>query len=188
VRIALERVEPPKVEVDVRREDLAALEIAGAVYAPLGRQLEGLAPGDVRTFEGVSLTAPIGLKGAARLTPDKVTVTIRVVAQPRLVKNVVVRLFVNPDVAERYEVNKADINEWRTDVEVQADEAVFEASLPLDLRAVALVTSDLVPAPGQPPEEQTRTIPVVFLTPKGVSVVGSRTVQVKLVPRAGSVP
>ena len=137
VRIALERVEPPKVNVDVRQEDLATLETAGTVYAPLGRQLEGLAPGDVRTFEGVSLAAPVGLKGAVHLTPDKVAVTIRVVAQPRLVKNVVVRLFVNPEVAERYEVNKADINEWRTDVEVQADEAVFEASAPLDIRAVA---------------------------------------------------
>ena len=188
MRIALERVEPPKVEVDVRREDLPTLEALGTVYAPLGRQLEGLAPGDVRTFEGVALAAPVGLNGPVHIAPDKVNVTIRVVAQPRLAKNVVVHLFVNPDVAERYDVRKTDLNEWRTDVEVQADEAVFEAPGSLDIRAIVLVTSDLVPAPAQPVEEQTRSIPVVFLTPKGVSVVGSRTVQVTLVPRPASVP
>jgi diadenylate cyclase len=188
VRIALERVEPARVQVDVRREDLKTLEAQGAVYAVLGRQLEGLVPGDVRTFAGVALAPPLGLKGAARLTPDKVNVTIRVVAQPRLVKNVVVGLYVSPEVAERYEVHKKDLNEWRIDVEVQADEAVFEAPGALDIRALAIVTSDLLPPAGQPAEEQMRTLPVIFLTPKGVSVVGSRTVQVVLVPRPGSSP
>jgi len=99
-----------------------------------------------------------------------------------------VGLFVSPEVAERYEVRKKDLNEWRTDVEVQADEAVFEASGALDIRAIALVTSDLLPPAGQSAEEQTRTLPVIFLTPKGASVVGSRTVQVTLVPRPGSTP
>jgi diadenylate cyclase len=188
VRIALERVEPARAEVDVRRDDLKTLEAQGAVYAVLGRQLEGLAPGDVRTFEGVALAQPVGLKGVAKITPLTVDVTVRVVAQPRLIKNVVVGLFVSPDVAERYEVRKKDLNEWRTDVEVQADEAVFEAPGSLDIRAIALVTSDLLPSAGQSAEEQTRTLPVVFLTPKGASVVGSRTVQVILVPRPGSTP
>ena len=188
VRIALERVEPARVDVDVRREELKTLEAQGAVYAVLGRQLEGLAPGDMRTFQGVALAQPLGLKGAAKLTPEKVDVTVRVVAQPRLIKNVVVGLFVSPEVAERYEVRKKDLNEWRTDVEVQADEAVFEASGALDIRAIALVTSDLLPPAGQSAEEQTRTLPVIFLTPKGASVVGSRTVQVTLVPRPGSTP
>jgi diadenylate cyclase len=188
VRIALERVEPARVDVDVRRDDLKTLEAQGAVYAVLGRQLEGLAPGDVRTFTGIALAPPVGLKGPVKMTPERVTVTVRVVAQPRLVKNVVVGLYVSPEVAERYEVRKKDLNEWRTDVEVQADEAVFENPGALDIRAMALVTSDLLPPAGQPAEEQTRTLPVVFLTPKGVSVVGSRTVQVVLVPRPGSTP
>jgi hypothetical protein len=188
VRIALERVEPGRVEVNVRRDDLKTLEAQGAVYAVLGRQLEGLVPGDVRTFAGVALASPLGLKGAARLKPDKVNVTIRVVAQPHEVKNVVVGLFVSPEVAERFEVRKKDLNEWRIDVEVQADEAVFEAPGALEIRALALVTSDLLPPAGQSTEEQTRTLPVIFLTPKGVSVVGNRTVQVILVPRSGGSP
>jgi diadenylate cyclase len=183
VRIAPERVDPPTVNVDVRREDLAALKAQGVVWAPLGRQLEGLAPGEVRTFEGVSLAAPSGLKGVARMTPEKVSVTVRVVAQPMLVRNVVVRLFVSPEVAERYEVLKADLNEWRIDVEVQADEAVFDTASSLEIQAFVHLTSDLVPAAGPTTEEQFRTLPVIFLTPKGVSVVGSRTVQVTLVPR-----
>jgi hypothetical protein len=136
----------------------------------------------------VALAQPLGLTGQAKLTPDKVDVTVRVVAQPRQVKNVVVSLFVSPEVGERYEVRKKDLNEWRIDVEVQADEAVFETAGSLDIRAVALVTGDLIPPAGQTAEELTRTLPVVFLTPKGVSVVGNRTVQVLLVPRAGGTP
>lgn len=188
VRIALERVEPAQVEVDVRRSDLRNLEAQGAIYAVLGRQLEGLAPGDVRTFTGVNLAHPVGLKGAAKITPDRADVTVRVVAQPRLIQNVVVGLFVSPGVADRYEVQKKDLKEWRIDVEVQVDEAVFEAPASFDIRALVLVTADLLPPSDLSAEEQTRTLPVIFLPPKGASVVGSRTVQVVLVPRAGGSP
>lgn len=188
VRVALERATPPRVDVDVRRDDLKTLEGQGAVYAVLGRQLEGLAPGDVRTFSGVSLVPPVGLRGAAVFTPDKVDVTVRVVAQPKLVRNVVVGLFVSPDVAEQYDVLKTDLNEWRTDVEIQGDEAVFQSLGTLAIRAIVLVTADLLPPPSETPEQQFRTLPVVFLTPKGVSVVSSRSVQVTLSPRTGRGP
>lgn len=183
VRIALERAEPPTVTVDVRRDDLRTLEAQGRVYATLGRQLEGLSAGDVRTFRSVAVSAPAGLTGPARLTPDKVTVTVRVVAQPTLVRNVVVRPFVSPEVAERYRVVRNDLNEWRIDVEVQRDEAVFDALSGPEIDAFVHVSADLLPGPDEPPEELFRTLPVIFTTPKGVSVVGSRSVQVTLVPR-----
>ncbi len=188
VRIAVERIEPAEVAVELRRDDLKILAAAGRVYAPLGRQLEGLSPGDVRTFEGVALTPPSGLKGKATITPETVSVTVRVIAQPRLVRNVVVRLFVSPEVAERYQVRRNDLNEWLIDVEVQGDEAVFQSPSSLEVRAMVLVTSELLPPAGQPAEEQLRTLPVMFVTPKGISVVGSRSVQVTLVPRPGSNP
>lgn len=183
IRIALERAEPPAVQADVRRDDLKTLETQGHAYAVLGRQLEGLSAGDVRTFHGVALTRPSGLSGPVRLTPDRVNVTVRVIAQPTLVRNVVVRLFVSPDVAERYRIVRNDLNEWRIDVEVQRDEAVFDALGSTEVEAFVHVTSELLPAGDEPPEEIFRTLPVIFTTPKGVSVVGSRSVQVTLVPR-----
>ena len=188
MRIAVEHIDPSTVEVRVRRNDLKKLEGQGFVLASLGEQLEGLAPGEVRQFAPVPLREPAGLSGPAQFTPKSVKVTVRVVAQRKPVKNVVVRMFVNPEVLERYEVRKNDLNEWRIDVEVQGDEAVFETPGSQDIQAFVLITSDLLPLPGGPAEEQSRTLDVTFLTPKGVSVVDHRTVHVTLVPRAGAKP
>lgn len=188
VRIAVEHVDPPNVEVRVRRVDLKKLETQGFVLAALGEQLEGLAPGEVRQFGPVPLREPPGLSGPAQFTPKNVKVTVRVVAQRKPIKNVVVRLFVSPDVLERYEVRKNDLNEWRIDVEVQGDEAVFETPGSQDIQAFVLVTSDLLPPAGQIVEEQSRTLDVTFLSPKGVSVVERRSVHITLVPRTGGKP
>ena len=73
-------------------------------------------------------------------------------------------------------------------MEVQGDEAVFETPGSQDIQAFVLVGSDLLPLPGQPAEEQSRTLDVTFLTPKGVSVVEHRSVHITLVPRGGAKP
>ncbi|MBK9120018.1 MAG: DNA integrity scanning protein DisA nucleotide-binding domain protein [Phycisphaerales bacterium] len=183
VRVAVERVDPAQVQVNVRREDAARLQGQGHVVALLRRELEGLAPGDVRQFEGVSVVAPSGLVGSARILPERVQVNVRVLALARTVPNVGVRLYVDPEVADRYTVQRTDLNEWRVEVEVQADQAVLDAPGALDIRAFVLVDSSLMPPPGAAAEEIGRTLDVVFVTPRGVSIVGQRTVQVRLVPR-----
>jgi hypothetical protein len=187
VRIAVESIDPPTVEVRVRRDDLKALEAQGCVLAALGQQLEGLVPGEAKPFTGVPLKPLPGLTGSVQFAPSTVNVAVRIVAQNRTIKNVPVRLFVAPEVAERYEVRKNDLNEWRIDVEVQGDEAVFEPPGSLDIEAFVHISADVAPPPGaEPAEEQLRTLDVTFLTPKGVSVVERRSVHVTLVPRAGS--
>lgn len=188
VRVTAERIEPPTVQVNVRRTDLKTLEAQGFVYAALGGQLEGLTPGDVRTFSRVPLVAPPGIEGTARMSPTSVNVAVRVEKKTQLIRNVVVELLVSPDVAERFKVARSDINEWLIDVEVEGVEAVFEAPESARVEAFARLTADLVPPPGQELREPFRTLQVVFLTPKGVSVVGNRTVQVTLTPRSGQAP
>jgi len=190
VRVAVERIDPPTVQVGVRRADRERLP--RFISAKLSEQLEGLAPGEMRTFGRVPLAMPPGLSGATTLDPKEVTVTVRVLEQRRVIKNVSVRLFVSPEVLERYEVRKTDLNEWLIDVEVQGDEAVVEAPGSLDVQALVLVTGDVLPPAGQNPEEQFRTLDVIFLAPTGVSAVQRRgvnpTVRVTLVPRAGGTP
>jgi len=188
VRVALESADPPEVQIEVRREDAPLVESQGRVFAVLGRQLEGLASGEVRTVQGVPLAAPASVRGPVRFNPERVSVTVRVVAQTRTVRNVVVRLFVSPEVAEHYQVSRTDPKEWRVDVQVQHEQAVFDAISPLELEAFVHVTSDLLPGPEEPANEQIRTVPVIFLAPKGVSVVGNRSVQVTLVPRGSFSP
>jgi diadenylate cyclase len=188
VRIAVEHVEPPTVDVRVRRDDLPTLEAQGYVLAALGQQLEGLTPGEVKVFAPVPLKEPAGLTGPALFTPSGVNVAVRVVAQSRLARNVVVGLYVAPELAERYEVRRTDLNEWRIDVEVQGDEAVFEAVGPPEIEAFVHVTADLIPAADKPAEEQFRTLDVIFLPPKGVSVLERRTVRVTLVPLPRGTP
>jgi len=187
VTVVPEQVQPAEVEVNVRRDDLAGLQAQG-VQVTLGELVRGLAPGEARTFTAVPLRAPSGLGGAVRITPPTVKVTLRVDARTQVVRNVVVELLVTPDVGERFVVEKSDLNEWLIDVEVQGVEAVAESPAAPEIRAFAHVTSDHVPPPGQALAEPFRTLDVIFVTPPGVSVVGSRSVQVTLVPRPGSVP
>ncbi len=188
VRIAVE-ASPPSAEVRVRRSDLKALEVQGGVFAMLGSQLEGLQPGDVRTFENVPLRAGSGISGTVSITPPTAQVTVRVIAQSRTIPKIVVRPFVSPEVAELYEVRRPDLKEWVIDVEVQGDEATLESPGAAEVEAFVHVTSDLVPPPDQPAVEQFRTLDVIFQTPKGVSVVGRNSVRVQLVPRsAGARP
>ena len=188
VRIAVEHVEPPTVEARLRRDDLPVLEAQGFVLATLGQQLEGLVPGEAKLFAPVPVKEPAGLGGPVQLTPNHVSVAVRVIAQSRLVRNVVVGLYVAPEVAEQLEVRRTDLNEWRIDVEVQGDEAVFEAAGPLEIAAFVHVTPDVVPPADQPVEEQLRTLDVTFLPPKGIAVLERRTVRVTLLPRSRSQP
>jgi hypothetical protein len=68
-------------------------------------------------------------------------------------------------------------------VEIQGDEAVAERAGSLAIEAFVHVTPEMVAVPGESPTERFWTLDVIFLTPKGVSVTGKRTVQVSLIPR-----
>jgi len=199
--VAVQRVSPPETVAVFRLDDLekylgkrvesAELEkLAGerAVRAPLGDLVAGLEPGEVRTFE-VRLDDSVGGVRAAALNPESVTVTLSVVGQQRTIPNVVVQLFVSPEVRDRYEVEKVDSNEWRIDVEVSGKENRLRSLTPAEIQAFVHVTPDMLPV-GLATEKQLRVLDVTVLAPEGVRVVAGRprTVRVNLVARVGVVP
>ncbi|MEW6250245.1 MAG: diadenylate cyclase [Planctomycetota bacterium] len=178
--------EPATVDVRVRRADVKRVE-QQSIFAPLGPQLEGVPPNETRQFSGVALRAPSGLSGPVQLSPPTVGVTAKIVAESRRVRDVNVELFVSPEVAEQYVVRKTDELEWKLEIEVQGDEAVIEPAQAPHIQAFVHVRN-IASGNAQPREEETRTFDVIFLAPKGVSVVERRSVQVTLTPRGGLVP
>lgn len=194
IRIMVESVDPLEVTATLRRSQLDRLPPEGQrfVRAPLEDRLAGLEPDEVRRFEQVPVEDTIGPVRVERVNPRGVTVAVRVIGQRKRIENVVVHLWVSPEVARQYEVEQSDLNEWRIDVEVEGIEAVVESLRPSDILAFVTITSDLLPPAGQPLEEQFRSVEVItVLYPprKGASVVyESRLVRVNLVPRPGSQP
>ncbi len=189
-RISVESIEPPDAEVVVRRNDLDRLPPEGqrTIRAPLGDRLEGLPPEVPETFPRVPLAEDIGGVALAEVTPADVRTTVRLVGQRRRIDNVVVHLFVSPDVLERYDVVRSDLNEWRISVEVEGEESIVEGLAPVDIYAFAHVRSALAPALPQPDETLLRSVDVMFEAPPGVVVVEQRSVRVKLSPRASVTP
>ncbi len=189
-KLAVDNVEPVDAEVLIRSSDWDRLppEAQRTIRAPLGDRVANLAPDQVRTFAHVPLEERIGLVSIVQVTPKDVTVTVRVVGQRKRVENVVVHLFVAPEVLERYDVKKADVNEWRIDVEVEGEEAVVSALTAADIRAFVHVSGDLVPPTGQSSEPLLRSLDVTLLPPGRVAVIGRYSVRVNLVPRLGSPP
>ncbi len=189
VRIVVEHVDPPVVEVVIRRSLLPRLpmEEERFVRALLGERLRGMEPETGRTFEGIPLEERLGTVDVTAITPREVKATVRVVGKTAVIKNVRVHLFVSPAVLERYQVGEVDFNEWLIEVAVQGAETAVEALEPVDLYALALVSSDVLPPAGQPLVEQLRTVELTIV-PKvpGVTVVGERTVRVNLIPRPGA--
>jgi diadenylate cyclase len=190
VRIATERVTPPTADVVVRQRDLERLppEQERAVRANVASRLEGATPEEPLHIENIPLEPRIAGIDLVTVDPESVDVTVRVLGQRRRIANVVVYLFVSPDVYQRYRVEKTDLNEWRIDVEVEGKRAVVEALSPLDIDAFVHVTSQHVPTPGAIAEYPPQVLEVLVRTPDDIRVVGQRTVRVSLIPRTGGVP
>lgn len=195
LRIAVERIDPPEVDVVVRRGDLPdgwAQEDAYAV-ARVGKLLGALAPGITSPLERVRVSRQLMCEDrsepidAVRISPEEVSVRLSVVGQPKRIENVVVHLYVSPDVAENYRVEQVDLNEWRIGFEVEGAEATVGPLGAHSFDAFARVTSEMVPPAGQIDEPLLRAIEVTVVPKQpGVTVIGRRTVRVNLIPRPGS--
>ncbi len=189
VPLEVERIEPPTVEVRIRARQLPELpaEAQLAIRAPLGEErLRGLEPGSSRTFEEVGLAKLIGTVGVVRAKPDRVSVTVRAVTgQHQVIRNVVVHAYLSPEVAEHYDVQKVEDNEWRIDVDVAGKEAQLAGLRPTDIGAFVHITSDMIPPVGETP---LRLAEVTIIAPEGVTVTNDkpRTVRLKFVPRTGA--
>ena len=197
--ISTARVEPSEATVVFRAHelqrflgvppepsDLERFVAERAVRAQVGEQLAELEPEELGTFEATLDTRVSGIRTAA-ITPKQVEVTVSVVGQRRTISNVVVQLFVSPEVAAKYRVERPDPNEWRIDVEVIGKEASVRQLGPAAITAFVHITSDMLPEPGG---DTLRLQEVTVLAPDGVRVVTDkpRTVRVNIVPQGAAVP
>lgn len=194
VPIEVLRADPAEVELRIRSRDRTQLPPGPqlAIRALLNpTDLSTLSPDEVRSFDRIPLEKQIGAARVARIATEYVSAAMRVVVgQHETVRNIVVHLYVSPDVALRYEVEKSDLNEWRIDVDVAGKEERIRAVGPADVQAFVHVTADMVPPPGQPTEAVLRLLNVTILVPDGVRIATDRTytVRVNLIPRNGSPP
>jgi diadenylate cyclase len=186
-------IDPETVEVRIpaRRASDLPPPPQREIRAPLGQdRLKNLEPGDVRRFNAVPLERRLGTVDVVRVNPPEVSVEVEVVRGTRQrIRNIVVQLLVSPELPRRFDVRKADINEWLIDVEIAGKEERIRGLGPADIQAFVQLTSDLAP-PQETAAEFLRLLEVKIIAPEGVSVVADhpRTVRVLLTPRAGATP
>lgn len=192
--IDVEQIVPPTVEARLRQRDQAALPPVAqrGVRAPLGEErLRDLQPEELRTFERVAVEPRVGSVRLLRVNPETVSVTVRgAIGEHQTIRNVVVHLFVSPDVTERFDVRKSDLNEWRIDVDVAGKEERLRGLGPADIDAFVHLRPDMLPAVDHSAEEQLRLLNVRIQVPEGVRLLGdrTRTVRVNLIPKSAPTP
>lgn len=194
------RTDPAQVRASFRERDLQAIwgrsptpgdierfAEQQRVLAPVQDLLTTLQPGDERTL-AVMLAGTVAGRPVAALEPRQVSVTLMVVGQRRTISNVEVQALVEPDLDERYRVEKLDANEWVLEVTVEGPERVLRGLTTRDIEAQAQITTDLLPPPDQASEVVLRQVEVRFIAPEGVRVLQERpiVVRVNLIPRSGA--
>lgn len=187
LRVTVERAEPERVTVWLRRGDLERLsQDEPSIKADLEELLVGKPRNQSLEFPAVQLEPRVGAFEALRVEPGTVDLVVRVVAgtMHKRLEGIQVRLAVSPQFWQRYEVDYADANEWLLEIEVEGDEDVVSSLSAQDVTALVPLTSDQAV-----PSEEFRSVVVVVELPKGVTLLGpSRQVQFRLVPREGAAP
>ncbi|MFQ5807727.1 MAG: hypothetical protein ACE5I3_14875, partial [Phycisphaerae bacterium] len=187
LRVAVERIEPERVKVWLRRGDLDRLsEDQRFIEANLEERLIGAARNRPLEFAAVPLELRVSEFEVLRVEPAEVDIRLRVEGETgsRQLKGVRVQLAVSPQVWQRYDIDYADANEWLLELEVAGDETVVDTLRPQDVDALVVLTSDQAV-----PSTEYRSMEVLVELPEGVTLVGpSRLVQFRLIPREGSTP
>ena len=189
LQVAVERVEPERVQAWLRQSDLDRLrerEDELRIAADLEERLISEPRNRVLNFSGVVLAARVGEAELLRVEPRAVDIRLRIVAErvQRRLENVRVRLAASPQVFQRYEIEVADANEWLLALDVVGDESVVNALRPQDVNAFVSLTSDQAV-----PSVDFRSLEVVVELPEGVTLVrASPQVQLRLVAREGATP
>ncbi len=182
-----QRIEPEHVTVRLRRTDLEQLsEDQRFIEANLEERLAGAPRNRSLSFEAVPLDMRVGGFQALRVEPAAVALAVRVVAETIRTRlaGVSVELKVRPEIWQRYDIDRADANEWLLELEVEGDETVVSALRPQDVSALVSLTSDQAV-----PSVEYRSVEVSIVLPEGVTLVGPpRLVQFRLVPREGATP
>jgi diadenylate cyclase len=189
LQVAVERIEPDRVQVWLRQSDLTRLqeqESERRVSADLEKRLIGEPRNRVLSFSGVVLAARIGEVELLRVDPRAVDIRLRIVAErvQRRLENVPVYLAVSPQVWQRYDIEVRDANEWLLALEVEGDEAVVNALRVQDVHAFVSLSSDQAVS-----SEEFRSMEVAVELPEGITLMRpSPQVRFRLVPREGTTP
>jgi diadenylate cyclase len=187
LRVSVEHVEPERVTVWLRRADLKQLsEDQLFINANLEERLAGKPRNDRLSFEGVPLEMRIGGFEVLRVEPRTVNLEVRVVAETirRRLAGISVDLAASPQIWQRYDIDRADANEWLLELEVEGDESVVNALRPQDVRAIVPLTGEQAV-----PTADYRLMDVVIELPAGVRLVRpAPQVRFRLVPREGATP
>jgi diadenylate cyclase len=187
LRVAVDRVEPERVTVWLRRGDLERLDEEQLfIEANLEELLVGAPRNQALEFADVPLERHVGDFELLRVEPSAVNLEVRVVAETvrRRLEGIRVHLAVSPQVWQRFEIEFADANEWLLELDVEGDETIVDALRPQDVYALVPLASDQA-VPGA----EFRSMEVVIRLPDGVTLVGpSRQVQFRLVAREGAAP
>ncbi len=187
LRLAVERIEPERAQVWLRRGDLETLsEEELLIEARMEELLAGASRNRVLDFSGVVLESRVNAVELLRVEPTAVSVRLRIVAErkQRPLEGVRVRLAASPHIWQRYDLEIEDAGEWLLELEVEGDEAVVNALRVQDVHAVVQLTADLAVA-----SEEFRSMEVTIELPEGVTLVrASPQVRFRLVQREGITP
>ena len=187
LRLAVERIEPERAQVWLRRKDLETLSQDELfIEARMEDQLSGAPRNRVLDFSGVMLESRINTIELLRVEPTAIAVRLRIVAEriQRRLEGVRVRLAASPHIWQRYNLEIEDPGEWLLELEVEGDEAAVNALRVQDVHAVVRLTADLAV-----PSEQFRSMEVAIELPEGVTLVrASPQVRFRLVQREGITP
>ena len=187
LRVEVERIEPARVRVWLRRGDRQRLsEDQFFVEAALEEDLSGEPRNRSLSLDDVPLERRIADLEVLRVEPTAVNVRLRIVAETgsARLEGVRVQLVVSPQLWQRYDIEIADANEWLLELEVEGDKTVVDALRPQDVQAlVSLASEQAVPS------AEFRSADVELKLPEGVTLVGpSRLLHFRLVPREGATP
>lgn len=169
-RVQVERIDPPNVHVRLRRRDAEALGATlPALILRMDKQLADLKPGAKRVFSAVPVPRQLGSAELLDVAPPTARVELRVVSEKatRRLEQIAVAYYVSPQIDERVEIERQDVNEWLVELEITGDRNVVEALDPADVRAFVEINSDDVT-----PSSEFRPFDVTVELPPGVSLVG----------------
>jgi diadenylate cyclase len=187
IKVAELRFDPPEVDVTLPSRQLEGIpQNDRHVAVRLEERLEGISPGELRSFEDVPVEPRVGERRAVKIEPTRVSVTLRVMGQTekRRLSNIRVWLTGSPQVLEQYRIEQRDPNEWLVELELEGDKSVVESLRPQDIRAVVRITSDLAV-----PTAEFRNVEVEVVLPPGVTLVGPpRSVWLRVVEREAVTP
>ncbi len=187
VSVSEMRVDPPEVDVSLRRSELDRLpDEQRFVTVDLSGRLSGLATRETRKFDDVIVSGNVGGFTAKRIEPSAVDVSVRAEGRQatRRIEGVPVALEGSPQIWQLYTAEFQDQNEWLIQLEVAGEPLAVEKVRPQDVRAFVRATAEDAVS-----NDDFRTAEVTVILPPGIALNGPPPiVHFRLAARNGGGP